>query len=199
MLSQMAMKISSFFIAHEVIKKDDKAVYQYSFEVLLATIMNFLALYAVAIVTDTVWATTIFIVGFVPLRSVAGGFHAKTHFRCFLVLMATYSIFLALIFSVPAYWCIFINVFCVCIAVMAVWLLSPIEDRNKPLNTEETKCFKKRSRIAILFYAGAILAGTVFLKNRIEVFCLAMGVTSAALSLVTAYIKSRIAHNSLRQ
>jgi accessory gene regulator B len=81
MLPTLSEKLSSFFVRSRIIRPEDKEIYAYSAEILLATVVNFAMLYLIAILTGRAWETTMFIVGFVPLRSLAGGYHARTHFR----------------------------------------------------------------------------------------------------------------------
>ena len=103
LIARMSRSISSFFIVHGVISKDEREVYNYSFEILLATVLNFLVVVILAIVSRTIPQTVFYLLGFLPLRQIAGGYHAKTHFRCLLILIFSYIVFLVLLhFATPA-------------------------------------------------------------------------------------------------
>lgn len=41
MITAISKRVVSFFIQNGIVKKDDQEVYSYSFEILLATIINF--------------------------------------------------------------------------------------------------------------------------------------------------------------
>jgi accessory gene regulator B len=160
-------------------------------EVLLATVMNFAMLYLLAIVSDQVWQTTMFIVGFVPLRSLAGGYHAKTHFRCLMTLLFTYAVFLAIIYLMPQELYISATMICVSLSLILVWLLSPVEDKNKPLSASEQRYFRGRSRFTILIYAGIVLSGIYMFQHSSEFLCVSIGLLSVSFSLVAAYFENR--------
>ena len=192
MILRLSKKISSFLVNNGIVTKEDQEIYDYSFEVLLATIMNFLALYLIALVLDRVWETTMFIAAFIPLRSLAGGYHAKTHLRCLLVLLIIYALVLIVVIFAPQSFFIFINIGSVFFSVFLVWFLSPVEDENKPLTENEKKHFKFRSRIAVWVYAIIISAGTFLLPDRMEFLCLSLGILSVSLSLLAARIRNRI-------
>lgn len=83
MLTFMAQRLSSFFILKKIIKEEERAVYDYCFEVFLSTVINFMAIVILAFASRTVIPTIFFLVGFIGLRVTAGGFHAETPIGCF--------------------------------------------------------------------------------------------------------------------
>lgn len=191
MLPVLSEKLSSYFVRSKIIRQEDKEIYSYSVEVLLATVINFAMLYAIAFIMGRVWETTLFIAGFVPLRSLAGGYHAKNHLRCLMVLLFTYIGFLAAVYLIPHELYLPVNIGCVCVSIICVWLLSPVGDKNKPLSASEKKHFRIRSRAVIFIYAGVILAGTLLFQHRIEFLCISVGIVSVSLSLVAAYLRNK--------
>ena len=78
MLTRMAQGLSSFFISRNIIKEEDKLVYDYSFEILLSTVINLLAVIVLAYICKVVVPTIFFLLGFIAIRTTAGGFHAET-------------------------------------------------------------------------------------------------------------------------
>ena len=191
MLSKLSQKLSSFFIPN--VSQEDRAIYNYSFETLLATLLNLLVLCALAAITKTLWESLLFVAGFVPLRGLAGGYHAKTHFRCLLTLLLSYAMFWIVATFVPVVAFPWINTIGTGVSVVLVWLLSPIDDPNKPLSEREKNYFRRRSRIAILVYAAVVITGTCLFAGRKEFLSLALGVLSVALSLAAAKLKSILA------
>lgn len=53
MLSKLAKKMTSFFISRNLIEESRKEVYDYSFEVLLSTLLNGLSLFIIALFSNT--------------------------------------------------------------------------------------------------------------------------------------------------
>lgn len=87
MITLMSKRLSSFFATNSIIKQEDAEVYEYSLEILFSTILNFVAVIIIAILTRKSLLTLLYLLGFIPLRLIAGGYHADTHFRCFGVLL----------------------------------------------------------------------------------------------------------------
>ena len=187
---KLSEKLSLFFVLSNIIKQDDREMYSYSLEVLFSTVINFLVLYLIATLFGRVWETTLFIIGFIPLRALAGGYHAKTHFRCTLILLLAYTLFLTTTHLILPKQYFYINITFVSVSVICVWLLSPVEDKNKPISSNEKKHYRFRSRLVILLYAGVVIAGTSLFQHKIDFVCVSFGLLSASLSLVAAYIKS---------
>lgn len=65
MLTHMAQELSSFFISKAIIKEEEREVYDYCFEIFLATIINFFSIITLAFISKTVLPTICFIAGFI--------------------------------------------------------------------------------------------------------------------------------------
>lgn len=89
MLTKLAQRISLFFISKGTIREDERQIYDYCFEIMLSTILNFCSVIVIAIITKTVFFTLCFIVGFMIIRATAGGYHAETHMACLLILIVS--------------------------------------------------------------------------------------------------------------
>jgi len=187
----VSSKVSSFFIAYGIIPENDRDVYAYSFEVLFSTLLSFLALAVIAIFTKTVLETAIFLLGFVPLRLIAGGYHAKNHFRCFLILMFVYCTFLVVIFFLPPSYIVPVILSSVILSVLLVFLIAPSEDSNKPITGSEKVRFRKASRFTIVCYALVIGLATVLLPDRMCACSFALGIVTVGISLLANLIKCK--------
>lgn len=193
----MSKKLSSFFAANSIIKQEDSEVYEYSLEILFSTILNFAAIIIIAILSQKSLLTVFYLIGFIPLRLIAGGYHADTHFRCFLVLLGTYSAFLGMITFLPDILVVFATVTAAVFSVILIFVLAPVEDKNKPVPAEEQKKFKLKSRITVFVYFTAIILFLFLLSNNRIAFSLSLGILSVALSLLATKIKNRIIGNAI--
>lgn len=192
MITLMSKKLSSFFAANSIIKPEDTEVYEYSLEILFSTILNFAAVILIAVITKKSLLTVFYLLGFIPLRLIAGGYHADTHLRCFLVLLGTYSSFLAIVTFLPDSFVRLSVAAAVIVTAILVFILAPVEDKNKPVTAEDKKSFKLKSRIAVFVYSAAILALLVLMPESRIAFSLSLGNVSVALSLLATKIKTRI-------
>ena len=121
MLVRIVKRMVQFFYENNVIKKDDMEIYEYGLELLLSSILQIIAVLLISVVVGKLLVTIMFLLAFCTLRTFAGGYHAETHFRCFIILLFVYSIFLA-----------------------------PIDSENKPLTSDEKNRYRKIS-ISIIF------------------------------------------------
>lgn len=126
----------------------------------------FVALIILSVISGTIIETTVFLLGFVPLRLTVGGYHAKNHFRCLVILLFVYSAFLLVIFFLPASYRVLVITVGVLLSIMLVFLIAPSEDSNKPLNENEFVRFWRKSRVAITVYTILIGMMCVFIQTR---------------------------------
>lgn len=192
MLTRTARNLSAFFVKHGVIPAEDRAVYDYCFEILLSTILNLVLVVLIAILSKTLFLTIFYIIGFMLVRSTAGGYHANSHWSCVCILLGTYAIFLFMLKLIPASILGMLSFIFVIWAVLLVIFLSPVEDQNKPLSSEETKRFKRKSRIWIIILALSALSLTIFLPHWRIGFSLSAGMVTVALSLIAGKVKNHI-------
>jgi len=188
----MSRKLSSLFISHEIIPAEDKEVYEYSFEVLLSMLVSFVVLFSIAILTGTVTNTMVYLTGFIPLRLVAGGYHAKTHFRCLVILMCAYATFLLLQHMLLAEFLIYGIVLSTIVSVILVFFFAPADDSNKPMTEAEKIFSKKKSRILIVCCAVAVFLLITFIVDLRVAFSFALGNLTVAISLPANMVKYKI-------
>lgn len=191
-ITRLSKKIASIFVLNSIIKKEDKEVYEYSFELLLSTILNLVAIIVIAILTKRILEATFFVLGFIPLRALAGGYHADTHFRCLLILLFIFSLFLLSLVFLPGKFFLVTTVFMIIVSTLLVFILSPVENSNRPFSEHEKISLKSKSRTSILVYSVIVLGLSFLLTNKIFGFSLAFGVFSVSVSLLASVIKNRV-------
>jgi len=197
MIAQMSRNISSFFITQGIIQEDDREVYVYSFEVLLSASASFLTLIILAFLSHTVLETALYLLGFIPLRQIAGGYHAPNHFRCYITMLSVYALFLLLLFFVPVEFIFPALILCGILSTVLVFVFAPSEDSNKPLSSEECAYFRRKSRFFIIGYVVLIGLLATFIEDKTVAFALTLGVFSVALSLLVNQIRyQRVAETS---
>ena len=191
MLTYMAKRMSSFFIYLNVIKEDDRVIYDYSFEILLSTVINLMAIVILALVSDTVILTIWFLLGFITLRTTAGGFHAETHIGCFFTLICVYIAFLNLVLILTIDVQVIATVVNDVISLLLVIIFSPVEDCNKPFTNEEYKKFKVVSNITIVVMS-AVSTVLVFCFEREKWgFSFSLGMLVVSIFLIAGTLKNK--------
>lgn len=188
-ITSMAQKVSSFFVFNDMIREEDEEVYSYCFEILFSTVINFAFVVAVSIIFNKVPEMLFYLAGFIPLRRAAGGFHAKTHFRCFCTLVVTYSVFLMILSHMSGNLNCFILFILQGFSTLFVFMFAPIQNENRPISKEERVRFQRKSRLIIL--AGCLFSMIILLFSSMYAFSFIFGSFTASLSLFTAQIMQR--------
>lgn len=145
----LAKRITLFFIKHKQIEQNEAEVYVYCFEILLSTVANALLLLVLAIVFRLYYETLIFSAVFIGARMCFGGFHAKTHFGCFAMLLVTYCIFMVGIKYTRDDLLNLVGVFMIAVCLFPVALLAPVSHPNNPLSRGKKQQLKWTSRLLV--------------------------------------------------
>ncbi|MFZ2540067.1 MAG: accessory gene regulator B family protein [Oscillospiraceae bacterium] len=192
MLTSIAQKISYFFIDHKIITDENREIYNYCFELLLSFIINSIILIVLSIITGKFVEMIFFVIGFMPLRLSCGGYHAKNHFRCCLLLTLFFSLFILLLIKLNENYYFIYNCIIAVISIFTVFSLAPFEDANKPLTSKELKRMKRKSRTLIIIYSAVIIILSILLKNSIFVMSVSLGIMTITISLIMAKLRKQI-------
>lgn len=144
-----------------VIRNEDKELYMFGIDQLITIIINISITLGISILFDNLLPTLIFLISYIPLRSFAGGYHAKTERRCFI-----YSIIL-IIFLQFYYDYFFFNRKYFNFAIMIVFALfihayAPIQSRYNLLSGNEKKYCKRVTDQILLLGILCFCMGKVF-------------------------------------
>lgn len=128
---------------------EDKELYRYGIQQGLNLALNILTTILIGVLCGMLYPSILFLMCYMPLRSFCGGYHAKTHIRCYIysVIMITCILLIAKYFTFS----ILVYGILVLVSLIAIFLLAPVEDNNKVLDIYEKRVFRKRAcTIAVL-------------------------------------------------
>lgn len=156
MIAGLANIIADFFISKEWAEKDDREIYQYGSEVIIATSLNVFIVVVCGLLFHELKYISIFYIAFLLLRRYCGGYHAETHLKCNTIFTANVIIVLIIIKNVDLIQIDFV-ILAMLVSSFIVWTLSPIINKNKPLTEEETKKYRRISLIITIVVDLSIL------------------------------------------
>lgn len=149
MFRWLSIKITKWLIDCEVILPEDKEIYQYGLQQALVTLINIGSTLLLGFIFDCVFVGVLFMLAYIPLRSYAGGAHAKTSLRCY---------FASLILMGAVFWVIrhfpYVRLVCILLTIingMIVWYMVPVENLNKRLDEVEIFVFREKARRILIF------------------------------------------------
>lgn len=162
---KFAEKVTTELVKSQKIKLEDQELYRYGIEQGILILLNVLTALAIGLIFHCLFYVVIFSVAFVPLRSYAGGFHAKTFSRCYIlsVLMLISFCVFNKISIISKYSFIIIYILCSII----ILILSPVETKTKPLDELETKVYRKKMRFILIFEftLSIFIRSDIFIKS----------------------------------
>ena len=156
LLTRLSRKIVNDLTRSDIVKAEDAEIYIYGINQILMYSINISSALIIGLIFGKFFEAAVFIVAYCSLRSFAGGYHAKTPLRCYVFSVIMLIIVLVgikyLYLTEWMYYVVLVG------AVLVVIVLSPVEDKNKPLDEIEHRVYKKRT---ILIVATELLIGIV--------------------------------------
>ena len=145
---KFAEKVTTELVKSQKIKLEDQELYRYGIEQGILILLNVLTALAIGLIFHCLFYVVIFSVAFVPLRSYAGGFHAKTKVRCFL--SSTVTIIVSMVCIQQIRWTETENILITVISAVVIWIMAPVENGNKRLDSVEYRVYRQRTRKILL-------------------------------------------------
>lgn len=194
MYTKLANSITDFFVQHQIIPKSERDNYAFGYEVLISETVYVFIMLVISLAFSAFVESLLFFIGFFVFRKLAGGYHAATYLRCHIIFALNQIACLILLSFIPSFLYSYIFLTLAVLLPVITFISAPIDNENKPFNTKEYKRYKKLSRIFIIIFSF-FNVGAVFIFDNLNsrcVFALCIGVLSANISLLYAYIKRRV-------
>ena len=185
MMERLASQIATFFAQKNQIAAEQIHIYAYCFEVLLSAVVSWGSILAIAVLTNTLWATVCYIGCFCLFRSVAGGYHASTHLRCYVLSVAAYTLFLFVRLYLPIQQ---IDIACYLLAMSSVVILvrlAPLEHKNNPFTLQMYRRLRRLLLISLSFFI-MVLSVSLLLTCLQTAFAVTWGCAQTAVSVAAA-------------
>lgn len=186
MIKSFSAKCANW-LAQNSNRADIKAnVLRFGLELLFTSLLGTACMLVVSLAFGKPWAWLLFLVGFAPQRTAAGGYHAHSHAAC--ILLSTLIFSVSLMISCYLDWPAYLYPVVSLISLLAVLCLAPVEAANKKLSKRAVRRNRIASIIVAAIYTGlaCILCATGITGEGISVVY--SGIAFASVSLVTAKI-----------
>lgn len=163
-----------------------KAVLAYGYELIITSLLGVFLLVALSFAIGFPGAWFPFVLGFAPLRTTAGGYHAPTHLRCYITTAAIFACSLAVAKYVVSSYVHLLIIAAITGAIILAF--APVAANNKPLSEARRARNRKRSIAisVILFAVSVILCLTRYSDFYIALYF--VGSLAASVSLVVAKV-----------
>ena len=153
-LNKIAKLISNYYFNKGRITIDEKEEYEYSLEIMIASIVNFMVLLTLTLLTKCYIESIVFITVFAILRMSVGGYHAKTHFGCVLSISVIYMIMIFFLKYLNLEVLMYLSIAFVGVSIPIIGIYAPVDSVNKRLDMIEQKKHRKASMIKLIAIVG---------------------------------------------
>lgn len=183
-MQNLAQSTADRLVARGIIQEKDVPVYCYGLEAIYSSTLELVSILLLAALVGNFWQTVAFFLAFIPLRVYAGGYHATTRLRCFLISLAVYGLFAVALALIPAAWYRMLALAGCAWAGWVVWRRAPVVHHNRRISLAARQHYRKTSRLICAIEVMLILVGVVILPENAIVFALLLGLMAEALSMV---------------
>jgi len=182
-------KLSVLFEQNDIIKSEEKELFTYGLQQGLVLIINIVSSILVGLLFHMVWESILFLIAYIPLRSYAGGYHARTQIRCYILSIGIIGVVL---WGIKFFeWTNFNYFLTALMGGIIIFLLAPRGDANKPLDELEKVVYKSRTR-RILLVEELLILVLMFRGWNSVAICISMALMASSLMLGFDYAKSKV-------
>lgn len=185
MLNSLATKFTDDLYRHCHLNEARRPVYIYGFKLFLSTMSSVASILIVSAFLPHCFSGAMFLVVFISLRLFAGGYHAPTYGRCFVLSNCVYFISVGLTCSISV--CTTSKTICILcvtltlIAGITIFMLAPIRNKNHPLSETRYKRNRCVARILACIWVAISVAVSF---SFIGYYAILMSVTLTAVAVM---------------
>ena len=182
MFYRISNRIADRFTEKKVIPPEEKELYRFGVQQGLSIALNVVTTFVIGLVFRMVLESFLFLAVYIPLRSFAGGIHAKTANRCYV-----YSSLLVIKFFPLG------NLICSCLSFLSgiiIFLLAPVEAEHKKLDEIEYVVYRKRSRIILVAEIIIQLLLSMIMPKRF-IMCFSLSFVCLATVMIVGAVKNK--------
>ncbi|MEG1584998.1 MAG: accessory gene regulator B family protein, partial [Anaerovorax sp.] len=150
-------------VSYGIITQEDEELYAYAYRLLLSVLMSAVSFLLLGALFQRFLPTVFFIAAFPILRTFAGGIHASSYGKCYVYSLLFYALVIILCNLAVKSGKILDTFAIFLLSVSIIMLLAPVEDRNKPLSSQEFKRYRRITRIILL--VEVVVAFGMMLSN----------------------------------
>lgn len=188
-LERFAGRLVSGMLASQTIPEENAGLVLFGIVQGLRSVIEILMILVTGIILNVFWQTVVLLVVFIPLRSYAGGYHAKTPVQCAVMTWLLFFCFLMWIRFLPEH--VWLQLVMLLSAGICLWACCPVQHENKPLEEYEFEKYRKRTRL--IYLTEVVLAGILYVAGMTEwSHSIVLGIVMVWLTMMIAVVEKRI-------
>lgn len=184
--------VTNWLIIKGFANEEEKEIIEYGLYQGFLMLINILTTFFLGFIFNVLWQSIIFLISYMLLRTYAGGYHANTKNRCYIlsVVIMIICFFLINNFELTMKFGVLLSA----ISGILIFTLAPVANDVKPLEEVEVKIYKNKARkIFVIEFAIAIIAEMLGKNSIFGTIVLSISTTSILLAL--GYLKYNVLLN----
>lgn len=173
-----------------IVQEDDSDIYLFGLQIFIPLCLLIVSFLSIAVITGYVKETLLYLAIFFLFRTHCGGYHAPTQFRCYILSMLSYGLFLLCYHFIRGNLAFYLSVIMFLMANILVIILAPVDTENQRLTAKERMVFARKSRILLGIFDFVLIA--TFWYGLSEVAYIGvLAIIQVAASLAGGYIVNK--------
>lgn len=187
-MDNIVAKATDFLITQNAIKREDAAIYRYGMEMMLLSLAEVASILLLAMVVGNFSATFLYFMAFMLLRLFAGGYHATTRLRCYLLSLGAYGAFSLCLLVAPISFYGTLSLAMAVLSTVVVFAYAPIVHHNRKTNKATVHHCKNISRKIACTELLLIILGCLFYPG-VAIFAFTLGFFGVVCSMLVVKAK----------
>lgn len=187
----LSNRIVEWLIRNDGIRSEERELIAFGLDKLFSTILCFVIAFALGLFFGVPLEVLVFYASFYVLRIYAGGYHADTQLRCFIISICVMIPPIAAIRYHLSWYSNFAHMICLACAATVILVLSPVDNKDKKLDMNERRVYRSRSLIA-LSITGVLSTLLQFLNGPRFSSAIVCGILLSAAMAVSGQIKNSL-------
>ena len=187
----LANAVTQILEKQGIIQPEDVDKCMYGLDMFTAAFLELFSIFVISAFVGNFFETLLFFLMFIPLRIYAGGYHADTKARCYIVSLLVYVCFTLVMKYVPQSLLMPIALEFEFFSMIMVYTAAPVIHKNKHVNDIEKVHYKNASIIICTIETAVICILMLFDIANIA-FALSAGQFAETASMGIALIKNKI-------
>lgn len=187
MIQRLSTTCARNIIEWGQLKEINESVLRYGCELILTSIFGLMILIGLSVIVGHPFAWLFFVIGFAPSRSSAGGYHADTHVRCYIITSLMFLVSVITVYCLEWNCCSYLAI--TVFSAFLTGIMAPLAATNKPLSAKRYRSNRIRCQFIVCANAGLTVIFAVLNWVYEEISLYYAGVFFAAASLIIGKIK----------
>lgn len=178
-----------------IIQEEDIDTCRYGLDVFISSVLEIASILLIAAFIGNFIEAALLFIAFIPLRVYAGGYHADTKLKCYLISLGVYGVFTAIMNILPQGLYSVLSLSVAIFSLIMVLVAAPVVHKNKTANDIERKYYRKFSIWICSIETTIILLLTAIFPKSPYIVSLAIGQAAVTISMIAAIVKGKIVDN----